>query len=112
MPKYMFLYRGEATDMSSLTPDDVQAEMDRWGAWMGKLGPALLDPGAPFHSEVKASVVDDGTEAATAPLTGYGIVEADDLEAATALTDGHPFLRDGTGDYAVDVFELVDMTGA
>lgn len=107
MPKYIFLYKGEATDMSQLTPEQVQAEMDRWGVWMGKVGGALIDPGAPFSTNT--SVVDDGTEGQTAPLTGYGIVEADDLEGAKAFTDGHPFLSEGKGDFAIDVFELVDM---
>jgi hypothetical protein len=109
MPKFIFLYRGEPTDMSTRSPEQVQEEMDRWGAWMGKVGSALVDGGAPFGAGT--SVVDDGTETSAVGLTGYTIVETDDLAAAIALTDGHPFLRDGNGDYAVDLFELVDMDG-
>ncbi len=107
MAKYIFLYRGEATDMSALSEEQVAAEMEKWGVWASKCGPALLDMGAPFGASV--SVVDDGTETTASGLTGYGIVEADDLEGAKALTDGHPFLTDSDGKFAIDVFELIPM---
>lgn len=110
MPRFIYLYKGEATDPSAMSQEQRDAEMERWGAWMGKLGPALLDGGAPFAGGT--SVVDDGTTAPTAPLTGYTIVEADDLDAAVAFTDGHPFLRDATGEFAIDVFELIEMDAA
>ena len=90
--------------------DAVQAEMARWHAWMSGLGPALLDPGAPFGAS--GSVVDDGSTGSAAGLTGYTIVQADDLAAARSLTDGHPFLAEGKGDYAIDLFELMAMPGS
>ncbi len=107
MPKYIFLYRGEPTDMSAMSEDDVNAEMAKWGVWAEKCGPALLDMGAPFGN--RTSVVDDGSEAAPANQQGYGIVEAADLEAAKGYTDGHPFLADGNGEFAIDIYELIPM---
>jgi len=44
-----------------------------------------------------ASVRDDGTEGTAGDLIGYTIVEADDLAAAKALTDGLPFLSNSDG---------------
>jgi hypothetical protein len=46
--------------------------------------------------------VGDGFES----LSGYSIVEAGDLNEAAALADGHPFLSEGLGKYAIDLFEL------
>lgn len=109
MAKFILLYKGPATDMSAMSPDAVQEEMGRWMAWYGGLGAAVIDMGAPFGAG--ASVVDDGSAGAPTDLTGYSIVEADSLEAATAMTEGHPFIRENTGDYAIDVFELHDMSG-
>ena len=37
----------------------------------------------------------------------YRTVEADDLAGAQALADGHPYLSDGNGDYAIDIYELM-----
>jgi hypothetical protein len=42
-------------------------------------------------------------------LIGYSIVEAADLPAAKALTEGLPFLAGSDGSCAVDIFELLTM---
>jgi hypothetical protein len=107
MSKYLFLYRGPATPMSELTPEQSAGQMQAWGAWMGKLGSALVDPGAPFGA--RAAVADDGTSPATTDQNGYSIVEAEDLEAAKSLTGGHPYLTEGKGRFAVEIFELIPM---
>ena len=54
-------------------------------------------------------MVDDGTPGTALSLTGYSIVEAADMHAAQALADGHPYLSAGTGDYAVDIFEMMPV---
>jgi hypothetical protein len=48
----------------------------------------------------------DVTEGAPSELTGYTILAADDLAAATALAGGCPVLSSGG---AVDVYECIDM---
>jgi hypothetical protein len=105
--KYMFLYRGPATPMDQLSPEDSAAQMDAWGQWIGRLGPALADVGAPFGE--RASLSDDGTSGAPGDLNGYSVVEAESLAAARALADKHPFLSEGKGRFSVEVFELVPM---
>jgi YCII-related domain len=107
MAKFIYLYRGPATAMSGLTPEQGAERMAAFGAWMEKAGAALVDVGSPFGTS--ASVSDDGTEAAAGDLTGYTIVEADDLAAAKALTDGLPFLSGSDGKCAVEIFELMAM---
>jgi len=107
MAKFMMVYKGEATDMSDMSPEDAQAVMAKWGAWMQRVGPALTDLGTPFGGGV--SVVDDGSSGTALPLTGYSIVEADDMSGAVALADGHPYLSEGAGDFAIDIFELMPI---
>ncbi|WP_125609569.1 YciI family protein [Specibacter cremeus] len=107
MAKFIYLYRGPATPMSDLTPEQGAERMAAFGAWMEKAGAALVDGGSPFGSS--ASVRDDGTEGTAGDLTGYTIVEADDLAAAKALTDGLPFLSNSDGKCAVEIFELLPM---
>ena len=95
MSKYLYLYRGPATPMDQFTEEQSAEQMQAWGVWMGRVGSALTDGGAPFGE--RAAVADDGATAATTDLNGYTIVEADSLEAARGLLDGHPFLSEGKG---------------
>jgi len=107
MSKFIYIYKGPATPMDQFTPEQSAEQMAAWGAWMAKLGPALLDAGAPFAAGT--SVVDDGTLAEASDLNGYSIVEADTLDGAKALADGHPFLSQGSGKFRLEIFELADM---
>ena len=107
MPKFMIVYKGEVTDMADMTQEEMGAVMAKWAAWMQGVGPALSDVGAPFGPST--SVVDDGTSGTAVSLTGYSIVEAEDLAGAEALTAGHPYLSEGKGDYAIDVYEMMPV---
>jgi hypothetical protein len=107
MPKFIMIYRGEATDMSEMTPEEGAAVLAKWEDWMGRVGDALVDVGTPFGPGV--SVVDDGSSGSAASLTGFSIVSADDIEGAKALTDGHPYLSDGGGAFAIDVYEMMPV---
>lgn len=107
MPKFMMVYKGEATDVADMPEDQVQAIMAAWAAWMEGIGPALSDVGQPFGPS--SSVVDDGTTGVAVSLSGYSIVEADDMAGAQALAKDHPFLSEGKGDFAIDIYELVPV---
>ena len=51
----------------------------------------------------------DGTETTPGDRNGYSVVEAEDLSAARALCEGHPFLSDGTARFSVEIFELAPI---
>jgi hypothetical protein len=105
MLKFIYLYRGQSTE---LTPEQGAERMAAFAAWAEKLGPALIDAGSPFGASV--SVRDDGAEGTACDLIGYSIVEAADFTAAKALTDGLPFLSNRDGNCAVEIFELLEMS--
>ena len=107
MARYMMIYKGQATDMSEMTPEQGAEVMAKWQAWMGQVGSALVDVGSPFGPS--ACVVDDGTVGVPGAASGYSIVEADSLVAAEGMTVGHPYLVEGKGDYAIDIFELMPV---
>lgn len=104
MAKFIYLYRGPAP---TLTREQGAERAAAFGAWLEKVGVALVDAGSPFGPS--ASVRDDGAGGTAGDLTGYTIVEADDLTAAKALTDGLPFLSNNDGERAVEIFELMPM---
>jgi len=107
MSQFMLVYKGEATDMSEMTPEQASEVLAKWQAWMERVGPALTDVGNPFGPG--RSVVDDGSTGNVTSLTGYSIVEATDLDHAQSLTDGHPYLSEGRGNFSIEVFELMPV---
>lgn len=107
MSRYMLIYNGAATDPSQMSPEDAAKVMDGWRAWMGKVGPALVDVGTPFGAGT--SIVDDGSSGDAIPLSGYSIVEAGSLNEAQSLAESHPFLSEGKGRYAVEVYEMLPV---
>jgi len=99
MARFVLVYQGGAM---AETDEAQQAAMAAWGAWFGSLGPAVADAGAPFG----ASAAVGGGPSQTA-ITGYSILEADDLDAATKLGEGCPVLANGG---RVDVYEALDVS--
>ena len=98
MAKFVLAYRGGAM---AETEADQDAAMQAWMGWFGSLGDAVVDGGNPFGAS--ASV---GGGSAASGLTGYSILEADSLEAATDLAGGCPVLSSGG---SVDVYEAIPM---
>ena len=107
MAKYIYLYRGPATPPDQITPEQGAELMEAYNTWGAKTGKALVDFGQPFGP--RTAVNDDGTEGKASDQNGYTIVEAGSLEEAKSLLIGHPFLAEGKGRFAIDVYELVPM---
>lgn len=95
MSAFIFAFRNDAT--VTATEEEVAA----WGAWFQKLGPAVTDMG----SRVGATTL-LGTSAGANALSGYALVDAADLTAATALAEGCPGLSYGG---SVEVGEVIEM---
>jgi hypothetical protein len=108
MAKFILLYKGPATPQADITPEAGQQLMQAWDAWMGKVGDALVDGGAPFAGNSTA-VAGDGSTKSAGDLNGYTIVEAPDITAAKTLVGGNPFLDDRTANFAVEIYELGTM---
>lgn len=105
MSKYLLVYQGQIEGpMPELSKEENDQMMQAWTEWMGKVGPSLADGGAPTGDRARV-----GGSGGPLPITGYNIVEADDLDAAKAMCDGHPFLAGAPADFSVDVYELTPM---
>jgi hypothetical protein len=98
--KYVFIYSGGTAPKNEA---EGKAMMDAWMAYFGKIGPAIVDGGAPFAPGAKLVGKGQASHA-----TGYTIVNADSLDAAVKLTAGHPHIAHGGG---VEVFECAEMAG-
>ncbi len=102
MPKFVFAYHGGKPPES---PEEGEKVMAAWGAWFETLGPAVVDGGAPvgISKTVSAGGVADG--GGSNPLSGYSIVNADNIDAAVEMAKGCPILDGGS----VEVAEAMDM---
>ncbi|GMQ82544.1 MAG: hypothetical protein BMS9Abin05_1998 [Rhodothermia bacterium] len=93
MPNYIIAYYGGKKPES---PEEGAKDMEKWKAWIGGLGDAVVNPGTPLgKSKIVSSggVSDDG---GSNPLTGFSMVKADGMEAALEMAKGCPFLEYGT----------------
>ncbi|TMD49929.1 MAG: hypothetical protein E6I86_02500 [Chloroflexi bacterium] len=90
--KYVLLVYGPMAENEA----ERAAGMAEMADWYGRLGPALVDPGSPFTGAVKTvsqNGVKDGAIGSQA--TGFNIVEAASLSAATEIAKGCPLLKAG-----------------
>ena len=109
MKKFMIFYNGPATPADQMAPDKVQAIMAKWKEWMEKTGNAMVDMGTPLAGGV--AVVDDGSAGNATDLSGYSIIQADGIEQAKALVEGHPFLSDKEGKFSIEIHEMLPVPG-
>ena len=103
MGKYVYTYRGGRMPE---TDAEREAVMAAWGAWLGGMGDAALDPGNPFGGSCTISADGSVKDGGAAGIGGYSIVSADSLGAATDMAKGCPILADGG---SVEVYEVHEM---
>jgi hypothetical protein len=72
-----------------------QQAMADFGAWVGRVGDALTDPGAPLGPATTVSA--DGLRPGEADgrAGGYSVLRADDVDSAVAPVRDHPFVKRG-----------------
>lgn len=99
MATYLFAYKGGSM---AETDEEREAVMAAWGKWFGELGAAVVDGGNPFGPAATVSAGGSVSEGASSSLTGYSVLTAEDLAAASTLAKGCPVLAAGG---SVEVYE-------
>jgi hypothetical protein len=104
MANYVLLYKGGGVPASEAEQQQVMAA---WGRWFEQLGQALVDGGNPFGPSTAVSP--DGTVSNGAPsgMTGYSIVKADSLDAATEMARSSPIITSGGTIEVYETFEVM-----
>jgi hypothetical protein len=107
MKKFLVLYRSSASNkeqLASVTPEQSKAMMDAWMKWAHKAGSALVEMGAP---------VGDATllkgSANPNHIGGYSFVQAESIEAAKSLFDGHPHFESPAA--SIELLEVMPLPG-
>lgn len=104
--KYLLVYYGGSMPE---TPAAQARVMKQWTSWFSRLGPAVVDGGHHFSGAVN-KVRPDGT-VARGPVgqraSGYSIIEAPSLEAATKMARGCPVINSGAQIAVYETFNAV-----
>jgi hypothetical protein len=107
MADYLLLYSGGGMPA---TEAEQAAVMQAWTSWFETLGPALKDGGNPFTPGAARTIgadgsVNDGGIAPTA--SGYSVIQADSLDAATDLAKGCPVTMGGASISVYETFSVM-----
>lgn len=113
MPKFLFVYRGQAFDPSQVSPEDMHQSMDRWNKWIGQgfaegwlinAGDALLPAGRIVD---KNQVVTDGPFVESKEIVGgYSVIQAASLDEAVKYAKTNPNLAEGG---SVEIRQLAEI---
>jgi len=109
MRKFMVIYHAPMSfveQMQKASPEDMKAGMDSWMAWAAKCGEGLVDMGAPLVGGQKLSK--SGSSPSDKEVVGYSVLQAEDMEGAKALLQGHPHLGWADG-CEIEVHESMPM---
>ena len=92
--------------MQNVTPEEAQKGMEPWMAWANKCGSGLVDLGAPLGNGQR--VTKSGSSSSQGDVSGYSILQAEDMAAAKAMIEGHPHLE-WTGGCEIEVHEAMPL---
>jgi hypothetical protein len=108
MTKYLVLYHAPISareQMAKATPEQAKAGMDMWMNWMKRVSTSLVDNGAPTGEGTTLG----GNKASGDSVGGYGVVQAESLDAAKKLFEGHPHLHMPGG--WIELLEIMKIPG-
>jgi hypothetical protein len=92
MPNFLVTYHGGGMPEGEEARQQAMAD---FGAWVGKTGDALADPGAPLGPSMTVSSEGVRPGDADGRVSGYSVLRADDMDSAVALVRDHPFVTRG-----------------
>jgi hypothetical protein len=104
MKKFLVSYHAPVPLLEQIahaTPEESQASMQAWMAWTKKAGSAVVDLGVPLGNSKKIGIAGN----ADATVVGYSVVQADSINSAAKLFDGHPHLK--INGCSIEIFEQV-----
>jgi hypothetical protein len=110
MKKFLVLYLSEtsaAEMMANATPEQAKAGMEAWMQWSNRAGSAIVDLGMPLGNPTQIAASSSG--ASKSKVSGYSIVQADSMDAARKVLNGHPHtMMPGN---TIDLLEFLPMPG-
>lgn len=95
MSKFIVLYHAPMEAMAAMadvSPEQREEGMKAWMTWAEKCGSGLVELGTPLMGG-QAVKPDGSSSASEKQVCGYSVLEAENMDAAKALLEGHPHLN-------------------
>lgn len=111
MKKFMVIYHAPAAAMKQMegaSDEDMKKGMEPWMAWAKRCGSGLVDMGTPLGDGQK--VTKSGTTPSDKSVVGYSILQAESMDEAVKMLQGHPHL-DWVDGCEVEVHESLPLPG-
>jgi hypothetical protein len=109
--KFLVQYKSTvsaADQMAGATPEQATAGMDAWMDWASRCGPAMVDMGSPLGAAKRLTA--GTTSDIDNQVRGFSILQADSLDEAVKLLDGHPHFE-MRGESSIEVSEFLPLPG-
>jgi hypothetical protein len=109
MKKFLLIYHSPKEAMekySSMSEDDVKEVMDVWMKWQDVHGDTIVDFGNPVGAQHVVST--SGSRDESDDVTGYAIIQAENIEEAKKVLENHPSLIDDDGS-TVSLYQVNEM---
>ena len=94
MARFLFIYRESKESRARPSPEEMQALQQAWYAWMQKFSASILPGGDGLKRtgrNLKGGLVTDGPYAeAKEVIVSFGVIQADDYDAAVAIARACP----------------------
>jgi hypothetical protein len=111
MKKYLAFYTSPvdaSQQMAMSSPEEQAKGMELWMQWAKKCGDKLIDLGAPLTGGQK--LTPEGVSASNLKLTGYSILQAENMEEVKTLMQAHPHLG-WNPDCTIEIYETMSIPG-
>jgi len=113
MKKFLVTYHVPASAMAQMegaTPEQQAEGMKQWMDWAQRTGDHLVDMGTPL---MPGQQIHPGNTATNSnrEFSGYSILQANDMEEAKTLMNGHPHINGWNKDATIEVSEAMPIPG-
>ena len=113
MKKFLVLYHAPIDAMAQMAnvPADQQAKgMEAWMQWAQRCGDKLVEMGSPLMNGQQ--IKPDGSVASSnKQIAGYSILQAENMDEAKSLLQGHPHIGGWSQDATIEVHETMALPG-
>ena len=116
MKKFILHYLAPPAAMEAMqalgnaSPEERQANMQKWLDWKASMGDNLVDFGGPTMPMVTRLAANGNASPASPQLSiiGYSIVKSENLDALKSQLGNHPHMN-WRDDVSIDIVELMPM---
>ncbi len=115
MKKYLVLYHAPVTpemmeQMMNRPPEEMAKGMEAWMQWAKKCGDHLVDLGSPLMDGQQITA-DGNSKNSEKNVGGFSILQANSMEEAKSLLQGHPHMGSWNPAATIEVHEFMPIPG-